>query len=45
MLKNFTGGAAGDGGTGPQGAPVTTNGAKGAAGACWDFAKNTACLP
>jgi hypothetical protein len=24
---------------------MTTDGAKGAAGVCWDFAKNSACTP
>lgn len=42
-LKGFAGSAVGTGGAaGPLNSMGT--GAKGAAGACWDFSKNTACL-
>jgi hypothetical protein len=44
-LNTFTQGMPGDGGTAGQGAPMTSNGAKGTLGQCWDFGKNKSCSP
>jgi hypothetical protein len=44
-LKGFTPGAAGDGGHGGTGAPASSDGATGSAGACWDFAAHAGCAP
>ena len=43
-IKTFTPGTPGDGGTAGTGAPMTSNGAKGAAAQCWDFGSNAACM-
>jgi hypothetical protein len=42
-IKTFMPGTAGAGGTAGMGAPMTSNGATGSAGLCWDFTANTAC--
>ena len=42
-IQMFTPGTAGSGGTAGNGAPVTSNGATGNAGQCWDFTTAAAC--
>ena len=43
MVKTFTPGMGGNGGLAGNGAPMSSNGASGAAGQCWDFGANAAC--
>jgi hypothetical protein len=43
MIKTFTPGTPGSGGAAGNGAPMTSNGATGVAGQCWDFTANAAC--
>jgi hypothetical protein len=43
MIKTYTAGAPGDGGSAGSGAPVSSNGANGNQGQCWDFSKSKAC--
>jgi hypothetical protein len=43
VLQMFTPGTPGGSGTGPMGAPATSDGALGNAGPCWNFATNAAC--
>jgi hypothetical protein len=43
MIKTYTAGAPGDGGSAGSGAPVTSSGANGNQGQCWDFSKSKAC--
>jgi hypothetical protein len=44
-IKTFTHGMPGDGGAAGQGAPMSSNGAQGTMGQCWDFGKNKSCSP
>jgi hypothetical protein len=43
MIKTFTPGLAGGGGTVGTGGPMSSNGAPGTTGQCWNFATNVAC--
>ena len=44
-IATFTQGPPGDGGAAGPGASMTSNGAQGKMGQCWDFSKNAACTP
>jgi hypothetical protein len=43
VLKEFKNGAPGNGGSAADGAPMTSYGAKGNEGPCWNFTAKTAC--